>query len=476
MKKPIALLAVLAAALAFVASASAHPLGNFTINHYDRIEPSGDRLYVLYVLDMAEIPTFQTKPTVDAAGEAVYGRRLAASLARHVQASVGGTPVALRPVEHVLAFPPGQAGLRTTRLELLLESPPLAHGGALDYRDGNYSGRIGWKEIVIKAGSGAKVSGSNVPSSSISHELLAYPKNLLQSPLDVTSAQAQVTPGTGNGSPPTLIPRDVLEQRVGVRAVADGGFASLIAQDHLSAGIILISLAVALFWGAAHALSPGHGKSIVAAYLVGQRGTPRHAVLLGLTVTVTHTLGVFGLGLVTLLLSQFIVPDTLYPWLNLVAGLMVVGIGASVFRTRLQKRRAAAPHEHAHAHGLEHDHDHDHDHEHGHSHAPPDALSARSLLAVGVSGGLLPCPSALVVLLAAISLHRVAFGLVLIVAFSVGLAATITGIGMVAVLAKRVFGRMSGNGGVIRLLPAVSALVILVAGVLMTVRAIPQLT
>ncbi len=381
----------------------------------------------------------------------------------------------LRPVKHVLAFPPGQAGLRTTRLEVLLESPPLAHGGALDYHDGNYAGRIGWKEIVVQAGSGAKVAGSNAPSSSISHELLAYPKNLLQSPLDVTSAKAEITTGTGNGSPPTLIPRDILEQRVGVRAVADGGFASLIAQDHLSAGIILISLAVALFWGAAHALSPGHGKSIVAAYLVGQRGTPRHAVLLGLTVTVTHTLGVFGLGLVTLLLSQFIVPDTLYPWLNLIAGVMVVGIGASVLRSRLRKRRTAAAH-HDHHHDHDHPHDHDHDHDHGHSHAPPDALSARSLLAVGVSGGILPCPSALVVLLAAISLHRVAFGLVLIVAFSLGLALTITSIGMVAVFAKRVFGRINTDGGLIRLLPAVSALVILVAGALMTARAIPQLT
>src|SRR5207249_1923211 len=122
---------------------------------------------------------------------------------------------------------------------------------------------------------------------------------------------ARITPGSGAGSPPTLIPRTILEQRVGVRAVSDGGFASLITRDHLSVGVILISLAVALFWGAAHALSPGHGKSIVAAYLVGQRGTSRHAVVLGLVVTVTHTLGVFGLGLVTLLLSQFIVPDTL---------------------------------------------------------------------------------------------------------------------------------------------------------------------
>jgi nickel/cobalt transporter (NicO) family protein len=476
MKKLLVALAVTALALTAAAGASAHPLGNFTINRYSRVEPSGDRLYVLYVLDMAEIPTFQAKPDVDAKGEAAYGAALAASLAQHVEATVGGRLVALRPVRRVLAFPPGQAGLRTTRLEVLLASPRLAGGGAFVYRDRNYPGRIGWKEVVVQASSGAKVTGSSAPAGSISHELLSYPKNLLQSPLDVTEARARLTPGVGDGSPPTLIPRGVLDQRVGVRAVSDGGFASLITRDNLSAGVILISLAVALFWGAAHALSPGHGKSIVAAYLVGQRGTPRHAVLLGLTVTVTHTLGVFGLGLVTLLLSQFIVPDTLYPWLNLVAGLMVVAIGASVLRSRFRRRRAEASHRHAHEHGHAHTHDHDHDHEHAHTHAPPDGLSMRSLLAVGVSGGLLPCPSALVVLLAAISLHRVAFGLVLIVAFSLGLALTITGVGMVAVLAKRVFGRMRMDGTLIRLLPAASALVILVAGALMTARAIPELT
>ena len=466
MKKLIAILAALAA-LAFVASAAAHPLGNFTINRYSRIEPSGDRLYVLYVLDMAEIPTFQAKPDVDSKGEAGYGAALARSLARGVEATVGGSPVALAPVKHVLAFPPGQAGLRTTRLEVLLASPPLAHGGRLVYRDRNYSGRIGWKEIVVQAGSGAHVDGSSALSSSVSHELLSYPKNLLQSPLDVTEATAQIATGSGAGSPPTLIPKSVLEQRVGVRAVSDGGFASLITRDHLSVGVILISLLVALFWGAAHALSPGHGKSIVAAYLVGQRGTPRHAVFLGAIVTITHTLGVFALGLVTLLLSQFIVPDTLYPWLNLIAGVMVVAIGLSVLRSRLRKRRAS---------GHDHHHEHGHDHGHEHSHEVPDSLSMRSLLAVGVSGGLLPCPSALVVLLAAISLHRVAFGLVLIVAFSLGLALTITGIGLVAVFAKRAFGRMSMDGSLIRFLPAVSALVILVAGAIMTARAIPKIT
>ena len=221
---------------------------------------------------------------------------------------------------------------------------------------------------------------------------------------------------------------------------------------------MLASLAAALFWGAAHALGPGHGKTIVTAYLVGQRGTPRHAALLGLIVTVTHTIGVFALGLVTLLLSRFVVPDHLYPWLNLVSGVLVVGIGGSVFATRWRHSRA---HRHGHAH-----HHHHHDHE--------DGISARSLLAVGVSGGLLPCPSALVVLLAAISLHRIAFGLVLIVAFSAGLALTITGIGLVAVLANRAFGRLSFEGRLVGLLPAVSALVIVIAGLAMTVHALPK--
>jgi len=238
--------------------------------------------------------------------------------------------------------------------------------------------------------------------------------------------------------------------------IADSRFAALVGRDHLGVWVILASLGAALFWGMAHALSPGHGKTIVTAYLVGQRGTPRHAALLGLIVTVTHTIGVFTLGVVTLLLSRFIVPDQLYPWLNLVSGLLVVAIGASVLRARWLHRRA-------HAHG------HDHHHHHGHG----EDLSLRSLFAVGVSGGLLPCPSALVVLLAAISLHRLAFGLLLIVAFSAGLALTITGIGLAAVLARGVFRRLSFEGRALSLLPAASALVILAAGLAMTIHSLP---
>jgi ABC-type nickel/cobalt efflux system permease component RcnA len=241
--------------------------------------------------------------------------------------------------------------------------------------------------------------------------------------------------------------------------VADSGFASLVGRDQLGLWVILASLGAALFWGMAHALSPGHGKTIVTAYLVGQRGTPRHAALLGLVVTATHTVGVFVLGAVTLLLSRFIVPEQLYPWLNFVSGVLVVLIGAAVLRARLRNRRAQA-------HGHQHDHDHHHDHEHG--------LSRRSLVAVGVSGGLLPCPSALVVLLAAISLHRVAFGMLLVVAFSVGLALTITGIGLAAVLARGAFRRLSFDGRLVSLLPTASALVIVAAGLVMTLHALPK--
>jgi ABC-type nickel/cobalt efflux system permease component RcnA len=431
--KRLALLTAVLGALALPALAAAHPLGNFTINRFSRVEVSGPRVYVRYVLDLAEIPTFQ-------AGH-IDAQAYAARIARNARLELDGRSAALAPLRTALAHPLGAGGLHTTRLEVILRGPLLQGPTHMTYRDGNYSDRIGWKEIVVGA-----------TTASTSHELRAYPKNLLESPLDVTTASAELSPGSGADVAPPLSSGTSLQAP---DRVADSGFASLVGRSHLSLLVILASLAAALFWGAAHALSPGHGKTIITAYLVGQRGTPRHAALLGLIVTVTHTIGVFSLGLVTLALSQFIVPDRLYPWLNLVSGLLVVGIGASVLRARWRHSRR---------------------HHHHHHHHGEEGTSFRSLLAVGVSGGLLPCPSALVVLLAAISLHRVAFGLLLILAFSAGLALTITGIGLGAVLARGAFRRVSFEGRLVRLLPAASALVILAAGLAMTVRAVPKVS
>jgi len=451
--KRLALLVGLVAALAVPAAAEAHPLGNFTVNRFSGIQLSGDRVYVKYVLDMAEIPAYQERQKIT--DEQVYERDLAARIGRGLDLRVGGRTVALEPLDHALAFPPGAAGLRTLRFEAVYSAP--ARSGRLELRDTNFGDRIGWKEIVLTAGDGASATGSSVPTTSISHELAAYPKDLLSSPLEVTSATASVEPGDGPGRAPQLESRARLSARAAVLATGDGGFASLIARDDLGVGVILLSLALAFFWGSAHALSPGHGKAIVTAYLVGQRGKARHAAALGLIVTATHTIGVFTLGFVTLALSQFIVPEELYPWIGLVSGLLVIGVGASVLLGRLRHRRA-------HGHGHHHHH-----HDHG-------SLGWRSLTAVGISGGLLPCPSALVVLLAAISLHRIALGLGLIVAFSAGLALSITGIGLTAILAKRTFRRFELQGRVIGLLPAISALVIVIAGAAMTVRAIPKVS
>ncbi len=431
--KRLVLLLVALAAVAFPVAASAHPLGNFTVNRFSRIEVAGPRVYVRYVLDLAEIPTFQAG-RIDVQ---LYARRIA----RGAQLTVNGRRVRLIPVETALAHPAGAGGLKTTRFEVVLRGPALTGRSEVDYRDANYANRIGWKEVLV----------GSAPSRS--HELRAYPKDLLSSPLSVTTVRTSLVPGI------VARPRPQVTHGAGLRApdrIADSGFAGLVGRDRLGFWVIAASLGAALFWGMAHALSPGHGKTIVTAYLVGQRGTPRHAALLGLVVTATHTVGVFALGAITLLLSRFIVPDQLYPWLNLVSGLLVVLIGACVLRARWRHSRA-------HAHG--HDHHHHH-HEEG--------LSRRSLIAVGISGGLLPCPSALVVLLAAISLHRIAFGMLLVVAFSAGLALTITGIGLAAVLARGVFRRFSFNGRGLSLLPTASALVILAAGLLMTLHALPQ--
>jgi ABC-type nickel/cobalt efflux system permease component RcnA len=464
-----ALLAAAAAvaALTLTATAAAHPLGNFTVNRFSLVQPSGNRVYVRYVLDLAEIPTFQARDALESEGRGAYAARSTRELASGLLLTVEGERVPLLPLRHALAFPPGQGGLNTTRLELLLATPPLTVGRLvrLHYQDTNYAGRIGWREIVLRAGAGAEVRASSVPARTVSDGLLSYPKDLLQSPLDVTEARAGLLLKGGPGAAPELPRPAALEQRARVRAVADGGFASLVARRNLSAAFVLVALAIAFFWGAAHALSPGHGKSIVAAYLVGSRGTPRHAVLLGLTVTVTHTIGVFALGLLTLGLSAFIVPEELYPWLNLASALLVVGVGVSILRWRLREWRASAHHHHHHGDGHHHDHHH-----------PDPALGRRRLLGIGISGGIVPCPTALVVLLAAISLHRVGYGLVLILAFSLGLAAAMTGVGLLAVTAKRAFERVDFESRLVRLLPALSALVVLGLGLAMTARALPSLT
>jgi nickel/cobalt exporter len=420
--------------LATAGAAAAHPLGNFTVNRSSELVVSGGHVYVRVALDLAEIPTFEQ-------GDRIRGDRFPRELARRLELRVDGRRVPLRPLDSAVSTQPGAGGLETMRFEVVYDGG-LA-GRTLSYRDASFGSRLGWKEVVVRAERGARVVRSSAPSTSSSDRLRRYPNG---ERLDVASATAAVVPSAAAGVAPA-VDRPRREE-------------SLVASE-LTPGFVLAALALALFWGAAHALGPGHGKAIVAGYLVGARGTARHAVLLGAIVTVTHTLGVFALGLVALALSSVLLPEQLYPWLTLVSGLLVVAVGAGILRSRLAHARAHAKHDHH--------HHHDHDHDHG-------DLSARNLLGVGISGGIVPCPTALVVLLAAIGAQRVGFGLLLIVAFSLGLAASITGIGLLAVGAKQLFARVRFDGTVVRALPAASAFLVLALGVVMTVRALGPLT
>jgi nickel/cobalt exporter len=426
-----------AVALVAVGTAAAHPLGNFTVNRYAGIELAGSEIYVRYALDLAEIPSYQLRDEVRRPGFAV-------GVARDLELVLDGRRIPLRVLEHRLATSPGAGGLQTVRLDVVYAAASPG-GTTLRFRDRAFPGRIGWREVTVAGRDGARVIESSVPATSESDALRSYPRDQLRSPLDTADAEATIRLGADPGSPATI-------DAPAKRAHEPGGFEALIERGELSLGVLALSLLIAAFWGAAHALTPGHGKALVAAYLVGTKGTPRHAFMLGATVTAAHTAGVFAIGLVTLGLSQFILPEQLYPWLTLASGLLVVAVGGSVLRHRLRAR----------GHGHSHHHD---GHEHG--------LTSKGILGVGIAAGLLPCPSALVVLLSAIALHRVGLGLALIVAFSVGLAATITAIGLVAVYARRAFGRLSLDGPVVRALPSVSAALILAVGLAITARALP---
>jgi ABC-type nickel/cobalt efflux system permease component RcnA len=464
---------VTALALAAVAAppASAHPLGNFSVNHLVRVRADAGAVHLHYILDQAEIPTFQERGL---AASAVLAAKLA-EVRRHLAVRANGRPVRLRVAPGArLSHPPGQGGLPLTRVELDLTGA-VPRTAALTVHDGTFPGRIGWKAIVAAAGSGATVR-SDVPAFDPTRGLRAYPKDALQSPSDVRTARLAIRPGAG-----TLVaPRSPFQAAATTTNRAGDGLAGVFGRAADGRGVLVLLLFAALGWGALHALSPGHGKAMVAAYLVGTRGTPRHALALGATVTLTHTAGVFALGLVTLALSAYVLPEDLYPWLNLVSGLLVVGIGAGVLRSRLRRR-----HHHAHNHDHDHDHhphharDHDHHHAHhhhrGHDHDLPHRVTWRGLVAMGASAGLIPCPSALVVLLAAVGQHQIALGLLLIVAFSLGLAATLSALGLAAVWARGALARAAVSGPVVALLPAASAVVIVGAGVVLTARAVVQL-
>src|SRR5215469_14910167 len=517
----------------------AHPMGNFSINHYSKIIPGTQTIQVDYIIDMAEIPTFQQMqesaavPKVGDPSLLPFLRHESEILNSGITLRFDGQRLALRTVSRQVIFPPGAGGLPTLKLGFVYTAivPKLRDPTLIRYRDDNYPGRAGWKEIVAVNGPGASLIDASVASKDRSAELTNYPTDMLHSPPQTLEAALTVKAAPSNARADN---QPELQAPSGWFATGDTGasgmilkansqgtprnaFTELISSNRTDLLDIAMAAFIAAVLGGFHALEPGHGKTLVAAYLVGSHGKARHAVLLGAIVTAAHTVSVYALGIVTLYASKWILPERLYPWLGIASGLLVAGLGFTLFiRRYLTEAPANAehihdddeghrrPHKHTHArvqravahyhnwwggHVEEVDHHlnsemtvqkHDrgkgddrlHHDRHGIFRATP-ALSVGGLLALGITGGVVPCPAALVVLLGALTFHRVAFGLFLIVAFSAGLATTLISLGLAVVYAGHFMSRLSAQGPLTqRWLPLASSAVITVIGVTLTLQSL----
>jgi ABC-type nickel/cobalt efflux system permease component RcnA len=459
----------------FAGLAGAHPMGNFSVNHYARLEPGAHGVAIRYVMDLAEIPTFemlqQWGPGADSNARALDQVREWAS---KLEVTVGGKHVPVRVLRAQIALAEGAGNMQVARITSDLEVD--ASPGALTYEDRNYEGRSGWKEIVGPGGKDRSAA------------LTAYPQDpMIAPPQELKTSFSWSAPASKPALPKVTVTQRSPEPAtstissaaapitsaapVAPGQVVKGDYLSrLLHRDEIGWRLTLIGIVVAFGLGAMHAMSPGHGKTIVAAYLVGSRGTFKHALFLGAMVTFTHTASVFLLGFVTLFLSKYVLPEKLFPILGAISGLSIVWVGAMLFFRRLRAR--GRHHHHHHHHGHEHAHGYVHDHGdgHTHSHVPEGEVTLGSLIALGASGGLVPCPSALVVLLSAISLGRVGLGILLLVGFSAGLSVVLMGMGVLVLCVGNLLPssqKVTGSRA-FQLLPVASAAIIACVGLVMT--------
>lgn len=480
-----AMIAGLAGAVMFSllssSTAFAHPLGNFTVNRYAGLLVQPDALSIEYVVDMAEIPTYQEISQVidknrdgvaDEAENATYRSAKCAEFPAGLSLTLNGKVLAIQLVSTALEYPPGAGGLPTLRLTCNYRAGMAAAApNAVNFRDSNFADRIGWREIVVQSRD-VVLYDSNAPAESISHALRNYPNDLINNPPRQTQARFTfgLTPAHPISNAPTnASTTDTLDR-------TKDAFASLITVSDLNWQVILLSLLLAMGLGALHAVSPGHGKTIMAAYLVGARGTVAQACLLGLTVTATHTAGVLALGVITLFASRYILPESLYPLLSLTSGVLVIGMGIALAIDRWQiLRHAGHIHTPSHSHTQLHPQQEEEIRIHGHSHLPSNlgggGLSWKSLVGLGLVGGLVPSTSALILLLSAISLHRIPFGIVLIVAFGLGMAMVLVGVGVLLVRAGKLLEGKNTPAYLLAGLPVLSAIVVIGAGIVVSAGA-----
>ncbi|MEU7474137.1 nickel transporter [Streptomyces sp. NPDC044984] len=426
------LTAACALALVPATTSSAHPLGNFTVNRYDGLVAAPGELRVHHVEDLAEIPAAQAGPDLERLGEGAWARQRCATAARESEVRVDGRTVPLTAGTARVRVRPGQAGLDTLRVECRLTAPlPGGETVGLRFRGAGASSGPGWREITAR-GDRTTLTASDVPTASPSGELTRYPEELLSSPADTRTAALRVRPGgpalaaeEADAPASAVLPRGADRW---TRALDD-----LVARHDPTAGFAALALLVAVGLGAVHALAPGHGKTLMAATAAARGGGARLRDVLPMaaSVTVTHTFGVVALGL--LVTAGSAAAPSVIAWLGIASGALVTLAGASLVRRALRHRN----HTHHHEHPHEHTHTHEgHTHTHGgRTHTHPTAPTLRGTVLLGFAGGLVPSPSAVVVLVGAAALGRAWFGLLLVVAYGAGLALTLTAAGYAVVKA-----------------------------------------
>ncbi|MEV4417726.1 hypothetical protein [Catellatospora sp. NPDC049609] len=515
--------AAAAATLLLPAPAQAHPLGDFSINQLVALTLRPGTVTAAAVLDHAELPTLQQRAALDTTGDGtadetelrVYAWTACDAFARDLAVRVDGGALRWTVGSAAMTLEPGAAGLRTSRVTCALTAPArLDRPAELTVHNGHLPGHVGWREITA-SGDGVTLPGSPVPARSTTNELRDYPVDLLGSPLDARDARITVRPGDPGPAPDACIAPTGADAKGAVAGTGPdctaGGVAAgpaplrwaawlqqrvvdAVGADRLTPAVGVLAVLLALLLGAGHALLPGHGKTVMAVYLAGRAGRPRDALIVGATVTATHTGGVIGLGLLLTAVSG-LAGQTVLGWLGLASGAIVVTVGLSMLLGALRRRPPGHrhglfghTHDHAHSHGAAHDHAHshsaahDHAYPHGvaHDHRPAHGAAGESadrrgrlgIGAIGVAAGLVPSPSALVVLLGAIALGRTGFGILLVLAYGLGMAATLTAAGLVLL---RVRDRWAGRLSRFRRLrlagPYAASAMVLLVGVGLAARA-----
>jgi len=438
---------------------------------------------------------------ISAAEQETYVRAMREMLNPNLSLEIDGQPVQVELQEgevlpeEILVVPEQM----TLRYQLTSEPSDFTRRRALVFRDENQLPRLVHADIAIEAMPLVDIDQADPGAGALKRVHVQALEGPVQAAVALNPSEAVWQSGPFAAGQSLLGETPPAEERP---PSSTDRLQDMLRSEKLSFGLIVLALVLSIFLGAAHALEPGHGKTIVAAYLIGSRGTVANAIFLGGVVTFTHTFSVILLGLITLFASRYILPEQLFPWLGASSGVLIMGLGVWLFVRNLtggghgHSHGPLGNHQHPpedeHEHDEEHDHDHarDHDHshnpghphehenthshDHGHSHVPQGKVTLGSLLALGISGGIVPCPGALVILLLAVALHRIAFGLLLIIAFSLGLAAVLIAIGILMVKARPLMERFSGEGGFVRRLPLISSVVIIAVGFVMGIRSLTE--